>query len=230
VISTARGASTRELSYRQRWGNFAALQHGLLERLSSRAGLHLYGVYLRPLDAVNAPEPVVPGYVVRLFTQGDEHALLAAANEPELELTQSFVCTALGKGDVCAAVLVDGQVVSFGWSAFTPTRHRDGVYVSFDARHRYGYFAFTLSEHRGRHLPRLAVPLRDRYCVARGCTHSISFISVDNRSSIRMATAIGNRRVGFAGYLKLGPIFFPFRTRAVREQGFRFFSRDTSVA
>ena len=219
-----------ELSYRQRWGFFAALQHGLVERLSSRAGLHLYGIYLRPLDAVNAPEPVVPGYVVRLFTQGDEHTLLAAAREPELELTESFVRTALGKGDVCAAILVDGQIVSFAWSAFTPTRHRDGVYVTFDSRHRYGYFAFTLPEYRGRHLPRLPVPLRDRYCVARGCTQSISFISVDNRSSIRMATAIGNHRVGFAGYLKLGPIFVPFRTRAVREEGFRFFRRDTNAA
>ena len=45
-----------------------------------------------------------------------------------------------------------------------------------------------------------------------------------------MATAIGNHRVGFAGYLKLGPIFVPFRTRAVREEGFRFFRRDTNAA
>jgi GNAT superfamily N-acetyltransferase len=179
---------------------------------------------------VTAKEPNLSGNEVRLFAHGDERSLLAAAQDPELELTERFVRGALGKGDVCAAILVAGQIVSFSWSAFSPTHHRDGVHVSFDSRHRYGYFAFTLPAYRGRHLPRLSVPHRDRYCVARGCTQSISFISIDNRSSIRMATANGSHRIGFAGYLKLGPIFVPFRTPGVRKQGFRFFKPATVAA
>jgi hypothetical protein len=221
-------ARANELNYRQRWGLRAAVRHALIERLSGVAGLHLYGIYARPIHVLTGPDPVVPGYVVRLFARGDEQALLAAARNPELELTEHFVRTALGKSDVCAAILVDGQIVSFSWVAFTPTHVHDGVHVSFDTRDRYGYFAFTLPEYRGRHLLRLASPQRDRYCFDRGCTQGISYISVDNESSIQMATALGNRRIGFAGYLKLGPIFIPFRTPGVRERGFRFFRPHTT--
>ncbi len=216
-----------DVSYLQRWGLLAAMQHALIERLSHAAGLHLYGIYARPID-MQGPDPVAPDYVVRLFVQGDECALLAAAKRPELELTEHFVRAALGKGDVCAAVLKDGQIVSFSWAAFTPTHVHDGVYVSFDEGYRYGYFSFTLPEYRGCHLPRLASPQRDRYCTARGCTHGISYISLDNRSSMQMAMAAGNRRIGFAGYLKLGPVFVPFRTPGVRNHGFRFFRPDAT--
>lgn len=222
-------AQEKELSYFRRWGLHAAIHHAFTEWLRDVAGLPLFGIYARPLTAPTGPDPVDPGHVVRLFVQGDEHALLAAAKRPELELTPSFVRKAFGKGDLCAAILVDDQIVSFGWSAFTPTHVHDGICVAFGSRQRYGYFAFTLPEYRGRHLQRLSVPHRDRYCIAQGCTQSIAYIAVDNRSSIQMATAIGNRLIGFAGYLKRGPLFIPFRTRGAREHGFHFFRSDTTT-
>ncbi len=221
-------AQANELTYFQRWGLRAAVHHALIQRLSGVAGLHLYGIYARPIDALKGPDPVVPDHAVQLFLRGDEQALLAAAKRPELELTERFVRRALGKGDVCAAVLVDGQIVSFSWVAFTPTHVHEGVHVNFDSQYRYAYFAFTLPEYRGRHLARLAIPQRDRYCIDCGCTQGISYISVDNRSSSQMAKAVGNHRIGFAGYLKLGPIFIPFRTAGVRERGFRFFRPNTT--
>jgi len=149
---------------------------------------------------------------------------------PELELNADFVHTALGKGDVCAAVLENGQIVSFNWSAFTPTRVRDEIHVSFDDRYRYGYFAFTLPEYRGRHLLRLVSWQRDRYSLEQGRTSSIAYVSIDNQSSMRMTVALGSRRVGFAGYLKRGSVFLPFRTDGVREHGFRFFTPDRITA
>ena len=215
-----------DLSYRQRWGLSAAIQHSVVERLDQIAGFHLYGIYYRPVTPPAWPGPVVPGFEIRLFHQGDEQELLACAVRPELELTADFVNKALGKGDMCAAILENGQIVYFSWTAFTPTHVRDGVYVSFADRYRYGYFAFTLAEYRGRHLPRMASWQSDRYCVEHGRTHSISYISIDNQSSMRMAGAIGNRRIGFGGYWKRGPLFIPFRTYGVREHGFRFFMPD----
>ncbi len=217
------GADPSSVRFRQRWGLLAALRRALVRYLLQTLGLRLNGIYLRQLSAPVGPDPSLPGFDVRLFTRDDVDSLLACAQRPELGLTENFVRNALGKGDVCAAVLVDRQIVSFIWSAFTPTHDHDGVFVDFDNRQRYGYFAFTLPEYRGRHLPRLLYPPRDRYCLARGRSQGIAFVAAGNQSSIRMTSTGGSSRIGYAGYLKCGPLFIPFRSRAVREQGFRFF-------
>lgn len=215
-------ASAGPTGFRHRWGWLAAVQHQIVQRLSGSLGLRIYNIYTRPITPPVGPDPLVPGYTFRLYQAGDSAALLADAKRPELELTETFVSKAFGKGDVCEAILCNREIVSFTWAAFSPTHDHDGVYIEFDGRHRYAYFAFTLPEHRGRHLPRQFKPLRDRHCIARGCTHSISYISVDNRSSIRSAQASGNQRVGFAGYLKRGPLFVAFRTPGVKRSGLRF--------
>ncbi|MFO1217395.1 MAG: hypothetical protein U1E89_03315 [Burkholderiaceae bacterium] len=216
-------AQSSDLSYRERWGVVATVRRKMVERLEQMLGLRIFGIYCRPIATPAPQEPVVPGFQARLFHRGDEQELLACALRPELELNAEFVRAALGKGDVCAAVLQNGQIVAFNWSAFTPTRVRGDVHVAFDDRYRYGYFAFTLPEYRGRHLPRMVAWQRDRYCLKLGRTRSIAYISIDNLSSIRQATALGSRRVGFAGYLKKGSVFRSFRTDGVREHGFRFF-------
>jgi hypothetical protein len=167
-------------SYRQRWGYAAAAQSRLIQYLDRFAGLHLFGIYTRPIRESYAATAVPPGVALRLFGKDDAHALLAHARRPELVLTESFVQQALGQGDICTAVLVNDEIVSFDWSAFTPTHVRDGVNVYPGPRYRYGYFAYTLPEFRGRHLPRLTLPMRDRYCIDRGYTRSISYISIDN--------------------------------------------------
>jgi len=226
MLKLQRHDQSGDLSYRQRWGLVSTIRHKLVGRLDQMAGFHLYGIYCRPIAPRALPEPVVPGFCARLFHRGDEQELLACAMRPELELNPDFVHTALGKGDVCAAVLQDGKIVSFNWSAFTPTRVRDDVHVAFDDRCRYGYFAFTLPEYRGRHLLRMVSWRRDRHSLEQGRTFSIAYVSIDNQSSMRMTAALGSRRVGFAGYLKRGSVFLPFRTDRVREHGFRFFVPD----
>lgn len=221
-------ALSTHLTYRQRWGTVATIRRKMVERLDQMAGLRVFGIYCRPIVAPAKQESTASGFHVRLFRQGEEQELLACAKHPELELSAKFVHTALGKGDVCAAVLRDGQIVAFNWSAFSPTRVRDAVHVDFDERYRYGYFAFTLPEYRGRHLLRLVTWQRDRYSLEHGRTRSIAYISIDNESSMRMTAALGSQRVGFAGYLKKGSVFLPFRTNGVREHGFRFFLDDPS--
>ena len=99
----------------------------------------------------------------------------------------------------------------------------EGVYVDFGGNDRYGYKGLTLEEFRGQHLRRYYNRFTDAHCIARGRTHAIAFVDVSNHASIRSTTGMGNRRIGFAGYLKRGPLFIPFRTTAVRRRGFRFF-------
>lgn len=215
---------SKQLSYRQRWGLAATLHSVIISHLRWWFGLRIYGIYARPLDMSADAEPTMPGFSSRRFQRGDVEALIACANRLGLDMREEFVHDALEKGDVCDAILFEEEIVAYKWSAFTPTHEVDGVFVGFGDNYRYGYKAFTLPEYRGHHLLRAFRHVRDRYCiVTRGRTHTISYIAVDNRSSIHYMISIGNRRIGFAGFLKRGPIFWPFRTPGARRHGFRFF-------
>ena len=197
----------------------AAFFHGLRRW----PGIRVYAIYARPLVPPKGSHPAVPGFSYRVFGHGEAEALIARIKREELELSETFVRDALDKGDACHAILRNDEIVSYDWSAFTPTHDTHGVYVDFGEKDRYGYKAYTLPEFRGLHLPRVFKPLGDGYCIARGCTHTIGFVKIDNRPSIHATVAQGYGRVGVAGYLRRGPLFVSFRARGVRQRGFRFF-------
>jgi hypothetical protein len=208
-----------------------------LDVLRWHLGLRICGIYVKELVPSSEPDPVIPDVTCRIFDKQSTEDLLAHVKDPGTNLSVKFVSSALAKGDVCEALICDGRIVSFKWHAFTRTHDADGVYVEFGKNFRYVYHAFTLPEYRGRHWPRTFAVVGDRYCISRGCTHSIAFIAVGNRSSIRSALATGGRRIGYAGYFKRGPLFIAFRTSGPRRLGFRFFmpvaameSRATELA
>ena len=214
----------KELSYRERWGLFPSIFASLYECLRSGLGLRTYGIHTRPVAAPSGPDPEVEGVSFRLFKKGDAEALIASARLPELDLPEHFVREALEKDDICDAVLCDGSIVSYSWTAFTQTHDDDGVFVGFGKEYGYGYKAFTLPDYRGRHLLRFARPRRDRYFIESGrCTHLIAFIGLSNRSSVRFTHAMGYRRAGTAGYFKRGSWFWAFRSPGAKRCGFCFF-------
>jgi hypothetical protein len=193
-------------------------------RLRSGLGLHVYGIYTRALGGLaTVPPSTDPDYRHRVCEAADTEAFLACSKDPRFDLDEVFVRDAFGKGDACAAVFSGTTLVSCEWMAFTPTHHDQGVFVDFGPRYRYLYKAFTLPEFRGRHAIRLFKGISDMYCLQRGRVGTIAFIAIDNHSSIRYALGVGNLRVGFAGFLKLGRFFVPFRSAGVRSEGFRFF-------
>lgn len=211
-------------SHLRRWGLLVAAQYALGWRLRKWFGLHLNGIYTRPLIPPGIGLNVEgKGYAYRVFEPGDEHALLGFLDNSELRLEEAFVRNAFAKGDACGAVILGGRLISYSWMAFTPTRDTPGVYVEFGPQYRYGYKAFTLPQFRGRHVMRVFKAYGDDYCVRRGRELAIAFIATDNFSSIRASLGAGSQRIGFAGYWKLGPLFISFRTAQVRAAGFRFF-------
>jgi len=216
-----RGGEPRRTAF-QRAAQYVYLQ------LRWRLGLRIYGVYARPLRVGDASGPSLPGFTWRRFEAADVEALLSCRRRVEAQLGEAFVRAALAKGDVCDAVLCDGEIVSFSWQGFTPTHESDGVYIDCPAGMRYGYHAHTLPEYRGRHWPRLLSTMRDHYALGRGATHSFAVIAIINLPSIRASIAAGSRRIGLAGYLRRGRLFLPFRTPGARRLGIRFFVPDAS--
>ena len=214
---------TPKLSYRQRWGLWAAIQAAVLWRLRKWFGFRVFGIYLRELKPSTENASADIGFSYRRFEHVDADELVAQFGRKELSLTEPFIRNALNRGSVCEAILHEGQIVSYGWSSFNPTLDEDDVYIEFAASHRFGHNRFTLPEFRGHHLFRPYTEVREADWRARGCTHTIANIFVDNRPSIQSALAQGSRRIGLAGFLKFAGWFVPFRTPNVRRQGFRFF-------
>ncbi len=215
--------STGEGRYWQRWGILAGVQAVIFRRLRQWLGLRVYGIHVRPIRP-DRDTSLPAGFTYRIFEGKDLEAMLPYIEDSSLGISEAFVRSAFGKGDACDAIFHDGKIVSYTWIAFSPTHDSDGVFVEFRKGDRYGYKALTRPEYRGQHLRRR--PQSDDYCHRRGCTHVIGFVDVINRSSLRSSSARGNIRIGYAGYLKRGRLFLPFRSRAVRRRGFRFFIPD----
>ena len=213
-----------EQVYREQRSPWVVAHGAFFRRLRRWFGLRVYGIHSRQLKPP-ATAPEREGFTYRVFQRDEVAELLSMIKHPELDLSKEFVYNAFAKGDACDAIIHNGEVISYSWLAFSPTLDSDDVYVNFRSSDRYGYKALTLPEFRGQHLRQLFKPITDSYCIERGCTHAIAFIDVTNRSSLKLNLALGNRLVGYAGYLARGALFVPFRTLNVRRRGFSFSRR-----
>lgn len=216
--------SDAEQDYQEQRRLWAVLHDAFFRRLRRWFGVRVYGIYSRPLK-IPETTPNLEEFSYRVFQHDEAAELLSFIKNPGLNLSPEFVHAALEKGDACDVIIHNDEVVSYSWLAFSPTLDSDGVYISFRSSDRYGYKALTLPEFRGQHLRRLFKPMTDRYCIERGCTDAIAFIEITNRSSLKLNLALGNRLVGYAGYLVWGWLFVPFRSPGVRRREFRFSRR-----
>ena len=137
-------------------------------------------------------------------------------------LQPSDVEAALSRGDICAAAFRNDRMVAYTWRSFSTAPHVDGLWVEFERPYRYGYKMFTHPDCRGQHLQEAIGGLTDAMCIERGYTRSISFVETHNYPSVATDLRRGNRRVGWAGYLKLFGWVFPFRSPGARRHTFRF--------
>ncbi|MEO8718459.1 MAG: hypothetical protein ABI423_09605 [Burkholderiales bacterium] len=184
---------------------------------------HICAIYLRTHSPAGPALPADPAIAHRVFDRQNVDELLEQATRPELDMTEEFIREAIGKGDFCTATLVDGKIVSYGWSAFTRTQYElDGVDIVFPSGYRYGYRAFTVPEFRGRRLRYGAMPLRDSYCAERGCTQSLAYIRIGNFASLKTVPRLGITRIGFALLYKNGPRFISWHSPGVKRIGLRF--------
>jgi hypothetical protein len=121
----------------RRWGLLRALYALLMEALRRSLGLHLTVILWRRAQPQAVPITLPAGIDVRLATDVE---LLAACEDPVLDLTREFVEQALGKGGCCVAAFAGDRIVAYTWRAFSPTPDMPGIWVAFDRLgQRYGY-------------------------------------------------------------------------------------------
>ena len=105
---------------------------------------------------------------------------------------------------MCHAALKDGQVVSYAWRSSTAAPHEADISVVVPNSLSYGYKAFTLPEFRGQGIYPGIAQREVSKCSSLGLTTGVSFTELRNTASLRADRTIGNRRVGLAGYFRLG--------------------------
>jgi hypothetical protein len=189
------------------------------ERLS-RVGLRVFVIYLRPHHGLPGPHEAGDAIEFRIL-EWDE--LFRHANDPELDLDESFLHAAKERGDLCVGAFDGQRLVAYIWRAFGPTPAEDGLWVRFRRPYRYGYKSLTRPEYRGRHIQSAMAPTTDAVLLERGYTHAIGYVALHNLSSRRSALRHGNRAIGYAGYVRALGRAWTFESPGAKRHGFAFF-------
>lgn len=154
--------------------------------------------------------------------------LRVALENAELDITPSFLESALARDDLCIGAFDEGRMVAYSWVAFDGAPHGADTQVVVPSPFVYIYKSFCLASHRGRSVMRDVGWVRDRAALDRGRTHVIGFIELANTSSMRAYSKAGGKPIGLAGLLRLGKFPVTFRTRSVAAVGFRFVRRSAA--
>ena len=185
-------------------------------------GLFVAYVMTRTLGVVGTRTAPCGPVVYKLCEQGE---LLEWSSDLELELEPAKVGAAFGRGDSCVGAFLGERLIGYVWYSFGDTPHTADIWVRIPRCARYAYKALIRRGERGRRLGQEMYERAGAICPLRGRSIGITFIYVDNVPSIRAAEKVGWRTAGFAGYLRKGRVFVPFRSPAVRRIDFRFFQQ-----
>lgn len=194
----------------------------LIGRLCNYLGLQVSRIISRPLFASSNGVDRLNGHIsYRLIA---EQELLQQSVDPDLELSARFICLACGRGDICVAAFDGSLLVGYQWFALGATPHVNGIWVDFDPGACYCYKQFVRPRHRGQHIAAGLTTYGGGLCSNQGCRRSVAFINLDNKCSWRAASRVGNRTIGYAGYLQCFGLFLSFRTAGAIRFGFRFYA------
>lgn len=152
--------------------------------------------------------------------------LMHAAREVPEQISAEFIESALGRGDICAAAFRGSSMIAWQWSSFSTAQVHGRLWVKFEHPFRYGYKGFTRAEYRGQRIAQRVMRFADSECLGRGYTHTIVYVETGNHASLANLRRLGNRCVGYAGYVRLFNTYLPFRTPGVKNHAFRFYVRN----
>jgi hypothetical protein len=201
----------------RRWGIARVSYRTCMAML--RPVFFLTNVIIKPLDMPVSTDTLADDVDCRIADSDD---LRRAISNTRLGISHEFLRAAEGRGDICTAAFKSSEMISYAWKSFSYAPHASDVIVRFAPRYCYSYKIFTLPEYRGMHILEAASTLANAEFLARGITHSISFIESHNFPSLTYARRVGGRSVGYAGYIRFFGGIFPFRSPGARRHGFAF--------
>jgi ribosomal protein S18 acetylase RimI-like enzyme len=151
-----------------------------------------------------------PEYRAQFLTRSQTIELL---DEPEFEVSESFLESAWQKGDECFGIFLGATLVSFGWYSIRTTETSDDLTISVPPGHVYIYKAYTSEKHRGRRLNAIGITLAMNTYLGNGYRAILSYVESNNFSSLNSFGRIGFHEIGRLWILRVmrRTIMFPSR-------------------
>jgi len=214
---------SNKLKFLRRWGPVKSLYALLLRICRKFLTFNIGAIVCHPLVRRDSSTSNPEGCQFSILS---EQALLDFNHDPALRLDDTKIKDALARGEICIGATLNDNLVAYAWRAFSAVPHepKHSIWVDFNADAVYGRYSFTLPAYRGKHIMPSLLAFADNYSLDKGETLLIAYIETDNYPSMRCAVKVGNRVVGYAGYIYLFSKLFWFRTPGAKKHGFRFFT------
>jgi hypothetical protein len=201
----------------ERYGLLRTAASRVLKLLERYCGVNLWSVHTRPIY----PNFEIPLHHANRFTFArlDLDDALAAARDPELDLSADFVRAAFGRGDICVGAYEGDRLVAYVWRTISRAPITDDVAIRLlRSATRYGYKSLVLPAHRGMRLNVSVARFWDHNFLAMGVNEDVGYVALHNLASMRSSLRDPNRRrIGLAGFIRVGGWHWSFRTRRVRD-------------
>jgi hypothetical protein len=201
----------------KRQGSLATLHEFSMRALNAAVFFKiLRGVYVeRPDPAFLAcPERYSAGFL-------DHQALARYAQQPETELSETFVEQNASRGDRCFA-LRDGEVLSaYGWYSSRPTPIGiAGLEIQFIPQYVYMYKGFTDHRYRGQRLHAIGMTMALNECLRAGYKGIVSYVESTNADSLKSCFRMGYRVFGSAYLVRIFGRYFSFYSPGCKKFAF----------
>src|SRR5579885_2164473 len=126
------------------------------------------------------------------------------AQDPDYELSQEFLETALAQGDECYGLLEGDELAAYGWYSNKPTTSSwPDLAIRFSPSYMYMYKGFTHARHRGQRLHAVGMTRALLEYLNRGYAGIISYIEWNNFDSLKSCLRMGYRQFGNVYVIKL---------------------------
>jgi hypothetical protein len=133
---------------------------------------------------------------------------------------ESFYQGAAKRGDWCHCMCHGDTVASYGWYATAPVPAIDDDHIGFSPEYVYMYKGFSVPEFRGHQLHAYGMGHAASEAVSSGYRGLISFVEIQNESSLRSVARLGYRTFGTCFRVRLFGRTLAFSTPGCRRYGF----------
>ena len=181
---------------------------------------------------VDAEAPEIPaGCVLRRLTAADVRQFIA---DEKLHIRDDAFKFAFSHDHLPLGLFMHEQLVNYVIFAHTVAPGPGGMVIRLEPDVAYIWNTFTHDDYRGQRLLEARAHLQRQQWREFGWRRSVkrfaSYIDLTNYSSIAATERLGNDRVGYAGYWRIGSNCWKFRSPEVRKMGFRFDEPDMTEA
>jgi len=153
-----------------------------------------------------------------VFRQLSYHEALAASEQGIYQLTSDFVEAAFARDDYCFGAFDRNQLVAYLWRSTSVAPVGTHLQLRLDHRPQfYGYKSFVLPAYRGQRLIQSVGRIQDAQFLERGINLALGYVALFNLPSLTSyLRQPDQRKIGYAGFISIGSLTLPFRTKGAR--------------